>query len=131
MHKVIRVLATAYQPPFNNTTLQLRIYPKGSPQLRGHVYRLSTVTKHLTADGVLRVTMQSSYEPSAKLRGIRPNVIVSKHTFDVGETKIRKVELTIVGILERKFEIAVQQNAPTESTRPRRTGCPRPSRRGH
>lgn len=114
MHKVIRVLATAYQPPFNNTTVQLRIYPRGLPQLRGHVYKLSTVTKHLSADGVLRITMQSAYGPSEGLHGIRPNVVVSKHVFDVGEAKIKKVELTIVGVLERKFTIAVQQNAPAE-----------------
>ncbi|MBA44899.1 MAG: hypothetical protein CMF62_12990 [Magnetococcales bacterium] len=114
MHSNVSLMATAYQPDFNNPALHLNIYPRGLSNRRDHVYRMRVASKHITPDGVLEVTLESTYGRTDILKGKRPDVIRAVFKLDTEGKTVRKIRVTIVGILARTFEVSVH-NKPAPS----------------
>lgn len=125
MHSKVRVMATAYQPVFNNPVVILNIYPRGIQGMRqrGYVYKLRETKRHLTADGVLELEYDTSWSHNPDLH-VRPDVIRVKlqfgvETIDNQKQRVRLVRLKLVGALERTMEIPVLKETPPEDLRPR------------
>lgn len=122
MHNNVRLLATAVQPQRTSsdrqTTLELRLYPRGT-RPRGYVYRVWTASKRLLPDGVMEVTLDSSYEPETALQGRRPNVIKSIIHYTSEGRDVRLIRVKIIGVLERTLEVPVKSPLTVVKT-PRR-----------
>lgn len=119
MHSNVSLMATAYQPDFNNPALHLNIYPRGLSNRRDHVYRMRVASKHITPDGVLEVTLESTYGRTDILKGKRPSVIRAVFKLDTEGKTVRKIRVKIVGVLVRSFEVPVHNKPAPERQRPR------------
>lgn len=115
MHNNVSLMATAYQPDFNNPALHLRIYPRGLNKQPDKVYRMRVASERITDDGVLEVTLDSSYEYTKALKGKRADLIRNVIKFDTEGKRIKMIRVKIHGVFERNFEVPVHnRKAPAE-----------------